>query len=294
MTSKLFTLLISYSLLADASVLCGSFTTCSACNAHPECGYCQDAADSFVDPTANLGGWVFRQNGLNGANSHNALKSALTGRMSRSSHADAYERLRKQAAADASLFQLQPPSHVRPLQHHGRLLQQQEESEGGLAPPPTSANVDAMAMSLLQVSSGPPASSGRGGVSTRASVSHLSDATPASHALPRDPAAEANADAEVSQWASVFASGGFCVNATVASASASCADLRVSLCDCDGVDITAIPQCHAVVDELRRPVLIAGLAFLAAAVVVGAVLAVDMSWRQDGGPRSRGGCRGKS
>lgn len=289
---------------AGAVASCGAFTTCAQCNAHPDCAFCQDAADNLVDPTANLGGWVFRQHGLNGverrstsaAASHQAA-SAHGAKGAHSVGVDASRQRRSHAVTDAHLLQHQPPAkQARPLQHHGRLLQQQGDGEDGGGDMAGSA--DATELVLLEVTAQAPGSPAKGGPAGAAPPPASPKGAAATTAYGEE-GLDGGADESAAEWDAVFASGGFCMNVSSAAASTAstgtCTDLRASVCDCDGADVAALPACHAVVDELRRPVLVAGAAFLAAAAVVGLVVAVDLSWRRSGpdGKAGGGSCRGK-
>ena len=193
------------------------------------------------------------------------------------------------------MLQHQPPAkQARPLQHHGRLLQQQGDGEDGGGDMAGSA--DASELLLLEVAAQTPGSP----VTRGAAPPPASPKGAAATTAYGEESFDGGADESAAEWDAVFASGGFCMNVSSSSSSSAspagtCADLRASVCDCDGADVAALPACHAVVDELRRPVLVAAAAFLAAAAVVGLVVAVDLSWRRSGpdGKAGGGSCRGK-
>lgn len=246
--------------------VCSSFTSCRACNAHSGCAFCSDAADNVADSAANLGGWVFRQRGLSEQQGGAAARKTDGESGEASSHAKAHAHHQHQAEADATLLQHQPLTKS----HRNRLLRDAEAF-----------------VELTTPQSGGGESCGKGG-----DASHPDVAAAARVRFVRE--AGVNAASVDAAWAAIFSSGGFCVNAsnaaTGSATAATCSDLRTSVCDCDGADIAALPQCHAIVDELRQPLWVAAAAFFAALTVIGAIIVTDLSWRR--APQAGRSCRG--
>lgn len=243
-----------------SAVVCGSLTSCSACNAHPECSYCQDAEDAVKDPTESLGGWVFRENGLDGAEGRNEIDQIDTV----SNPAPLYDRLHQEAAANAQLLQQQRSSSHH--QRHARLLLDNQRGDRSS----TSGGGEAAVLAFLDV----------------ASTAHRpsnADAIADAAGNPVDTSAVQTARSSSSAASSAAAPLlGVCVNASFASLHSMCSDLRTSVCDCDDADVDALPECRAVVDDLQRPFYVIAAAFVAALVVVGTTVALELFWRRQG------------
>lgn len=169
--------------------VCGSFTSCASCNAQPGCAFCSDAADNLVDPTSKVGGWVFRERGLNGAERRRDVAAARsTDRVAGNGKgfdagpgfsAEAYERLRREAATDSMLLQQAHASHQR----HSSSLRSNEDG--------TATNPRSDAQVFLEVSAPHPkhVGGGRGPESV-----HGIDS--------------ARVTAAASEWTAVFTQGG--------------------------------------------------------------------------------------
>lgn len=268
----LYTTILQY---ATGSLVCGALTSCTACSANPECAFCQDTADSFVDPSTNIGGYIFKQHGLN---SQESVASNP-----QSHHAAAYEAMRRQAAADLSLLQQQPASSRSRLDRRSY---------------PKSGSDNERSSMLLELQQAP------AGAHAHTELRHLERSSAGLAALN---GGSVSAHTTSRDWAAIYAAGGFCMNRTRASTADTnsgaigpsvsagggsgqsvCADLRMDMCDCDGT--ADLPQCQVVVQELRRPFLLVAAAFISAAAVLGAALAVDTAYRQGQQGGSAAGC----
>lgn len=353
--------------------LCAAYShDCMRCAQHPDCGFCGDgeyAPEEAVEAGAHVGGWIFRQRGLEGADDGEDIQGSVAAaeahRESIASHLAASRAATAAAMADASLLVQQLAPAARKAQH------QHDASAAAADTASSSSSFVELGASRAGAGAGMPhdwadpaarahemeaAAAATGSVHAPGLVHSAAAGKPIRH-LPSEEHAATAALADSGHAATAAAGGGGlvresaplarsyqqqqqaqhhpsslhrrrpllgCYNktrmiarmtayatalheaatapgaATAASLPAfahhetegpMCVDFRTDACDCAGAD-SSLQRCAAVVQEVRTPVFLIVSALLLAVSLVGAVVAVQLSygrcWKRHGDEEHHG------
>lgn len=315
---------IAHSALAFTDV-CNAFSSdCITCAQHPsgDCGFCGDglyAPEDDVQAGARVGGWIFKQRGLDTSPDQEdaavaqvdaaapALTAAQEARRSAEVRRDDARAQAAAALAESALLVEQlhgggsssasasSKSAARHAVSHGFA---RAASGVSIAEAASLLEVDASTAKAAHSSS----SAHEGGVGRVGAM--LSDAlAAAAHAASAPLAAAAHAAGlHVPAPAPARRPHHFlgCFNRTAASTAAGsldgriaspiarmCRDFRTDACDCEGADKgeRALPACALVAAQVRTPIAVIATAFGAAAAVVSAILLAQAQYMRCAGKR---------
>lgn len=303
--------------IAAFTDVCNAFSSdCITCAQHPsgDCGFCGDglyAPEDDVQAGARVGGWIFKQRGLESAQDQEDVSASSQSELPAAALSPA-----QQARQSADLER----DHARAraaaaLAETALLAEQLHGGNGGSAVSSSkAASRHAVSHGLARLSSkvsSPGAASflelnaaagrssashGEGGVGQVGAM--LSDALAAAAHAARAPLAAAglHVPAPVPARRPHHFLG--CFNRTAAAASPHggriaspiarmCRDFRTDACDCEGADKgdRALPACAIVAAEVRTPLAVIVTAFGAAAAVVSAVLLAQAQYMRCAGKR---------